>query len=109
MNKKIIALTLVLTAPFTAQASSVDSMCQAVAGAARVTMEARQNGVGLATLRQALWQSPLAKVDKTHWMMMSVYEEPLYSSPAYKRKVLKEFENKIYLDCLRDPMSWTFD
>lgn len=105
--KKILVTTVFALSATTAQATPVDTMCQSVANTAGVIMQARQDGVTVTNIAAALRQSPLNSVSKAHTMIQAAYQQPKYNTDRYVRNAVTEFYNTVYLDCVRDPLSWT--
>lgn len=75
--------------------------CEKVAEYARTVMRARQQGVRMV---DAMPSETVDKNTKTAMeaIVMAAYEQPRFASAEYQQKAVTDFENAIFLACLKE-------
>jgi hypothetical protein len=85
-----------------ANASSI-SDCEGAAKIGRIIMDARQSGTPVREVMSVMsiseMEGPAREVMTS--VILLAYEEPIYSTEKYKQQAITEFENGIYVGCLR--------
>ncbi len=75
-------------------ATAEPASCESVGSLAKAAMEARQGGVALQDLM------PSAN-DLTKQLLIMAYEEPAYASERGRQAAITDFQNDVYLDCIK--------
>lgn len=79
-----------------------DESCKAMAFLAKQIMAGRQAGVPM-TKAIDLSKNENQTVEKvSRLFVIAAYEEPAYSTKAMQEKAINEFENKMYLPCIKE-------
>ena len=89
-------LTLLLIASVSVSAESDrQNICEAYSKLAKGVMTLRQIGEGMASVYSGS--------DTAHYkkLVIDAYEQPMYSSKAYKDKAIAKFQNKAFLQCIK--------
>lgn len=79
-----------------------DTLCSGQAELAEAVMKARQNGMSIVKsmkFADSVEDTGLRNAIKA--IIEMAYSEQRYNSDEYKQKVITEFQNKIYLLCLK--------
>lgn len=90
MKKKVLIMTLMLTF------ASAEQMCKERYDTAIEIMTARQNGVPAIKSMKRYASTLGGKA-----MVMDAYEEPAFQGKKFKKIVITEFGDKVYIECLR--------
>ncbi|NNA76768.1 hypothetical protein HBO13_29475 [Pseudomonas lactis] len=79
-----------------------DKNCEAMAFLAKQIMAGRQAGVPM-TKAIELSKSDNKTLEKiSRLFVIAAYEEPAYGTKAMQEKSINEFENKMYLPCIKE-------
>ena len=99
MIKHLTALTLTLALATTAQAEEPTpaELCKGLSETASSFMDARQRGVAMSKLMEIAGDSSLMQA-----MVVDVYDVPRYTTDAHQTREVRDFENKVYLQCYRE-------
>ena len=102
MKKLILAAALTLS--FGATASEKESYCADIATLGKSIMTSYQNGVPLSTLFKLIDNSKgFSTEQKSHIKEMATlaYEQTKYSSEKYQKEAIANFENQVFLTCIK--------
>ncbi len=97
MKKLVLTLTLtaLTTSAFAAEPLPMSEFCPKIAELARAVMEVRQNG---APMREVM---ELAENQSTVLMITSAYSQSVYNTPDIRERVIQDFEDHWYLQCIK--------
>lgn len=96
--------SLILLALFTSPSlvRADDKNCEAMAFLAKQIMAVRQAGVPM-TKAIELSKDNNETVEKiSRLFVIAAYEEPAYGTKVMQEKAINEFENKMYLPCIKE-------
>lgn len=96
MRKAILFSVLTLSAGGVA-AESIP--CEMLGDLGRSTMLARQNGVPMQELMKVGSPDPLDQFVNS--VTVRAYEQPMALSAKYKSRAIVEFQNTIYMECIK--------
>ena len=98
MKKLLLCLALLL--PVVANANP---LCKSNAEVAETIMKARQAGVTLIRSEELINKNFGGTESANLFVLIArmAYEEPRYSSEYYQQRAVKDFMDKIYLNCLK--------
>lgn len=102
MRKLILAAALTLS--FGATASEKESYCADIATLGKSIMTSYQNGVPLHSLFKLIDSSKgFSAEQKSHIKEMAklAYEQTKYSSEKYQKEAIANFENQVFLTCIK--------
>ena len=77
--------------------------CRKLSGVAKTIMEARQKGMPMADMMDvatAQGDTPFGNFTKS--TTIAAYEEPRFGTPEMRSRAISEFENGIYLECIKN-------
>ena len=99
MKNLIIAAALTLSLTAFAEEAELD-VCDEINNLAQSIMEARQSGVEMRQLIQIVRNNEIA--DFAIPIIIRAYEKPRFSVEKNKQNAIKDFQNEIYLQCIRE-------
>lgn len=109
--KTIIAIltVMILSFPTLAMENTKQDheFCRGIAKHAEFVMKARQDGVPAVDLYKGYEETkqyftkPDAAMNMFDILIREAYEEPRFASRTYIEKAVVEFQNKMYLECLK--------
>lgn len=76
------------------QANGDPASCESVGLLAKTVMEARQSGVAMQDVMQGA-------NELTKQLLIAAYEQPPYVSAAGKQRAITNFQNDVYLECVK--------
>ncbi len=94
--KKLILLTALLST-----ITIADDSCSQFYGLGEAIMKSRQSGVPLPTIMKITNNSDVDFKDALKDVIVSAYSKPRYNSKDLQIKVINEFANDLYLQCLK--------
>lgn len=97
---KTIALSL-LALVGTAAAAGDDGRCEKVAELAEMIMNARQEGVPMVAMMKNSSPGEGAS-DLSRMLIVAAYEKPGFSTKENRRRAVVEFQNDVYLQCVKE-------
>lgn len=101
MAKFNVSLFLLAFMMLSSLASADDKSCEAMAFLAKQIMAGRQAGVPM-TKAIEISKNDNEKIEKlSRLLVIAAYEEPAYGTKSMQEKATNEFENKIYLPCIK--------
>ena len=100
--KKLLAIAM-LALPLAAHADEKqDEICKLISETARSIMEGRQEGIALSKYVDTLNRGNDPNVnDLLVTVAKKAYTVPRYSTAEYKERAAVDFENEMYLTCVR--------
>lgn len=78
-----------------------DSRCASVAFLAKQIMSGRQAGVPMTKAIETSKNDNKTVEKLSRLLVIAAYEEPAYGTTAMQEKAITEFENEIYLPCIK--------
>ncbi|MDQ2139586.1 hypothetical protein RBI14_15580 [Alcaligenaceae bacterium B3P038] len=100
MTSRILAsAALVLCVMSSAQAAEKD-FCKYLEGYAKISMDANQTGIPLSDLLKLIKDNG-NESELVNDIAMDAYDVPRYSSEKLQQESIVEYQNRIYLKCLR--------
>lgn len=93
MRIGLLPLALVM-AGLVGQANAEPASCESVGLLAQTVMEARQSGVAMQDVMQGA-------NELTKQLLIAAYEQPPYVSAAAKQRSITNFQNDVYLECVK--------
>lgn len=78
-----------------------DSACNSLAALAKSIMSSRQAGVPMTRAIELISTDNKQVADVSRKLVIAAYEEPAWGSKAMQEKATTEFQNKIYLPCIK--------
>ncbi len=91
--KHLLVTLAILTTPLTSYANS---LCNTLGDSAELTMQHRQAGIDIEDLLE------IAKGDKLlKAIVLDAYREPYMETNKMKEKYVREFKNKVVVDCYK--------
>lgn len=94
--KKLILLTALLSSSVMA-----DDSCSQFYGLGETIMKSRQNGVPLPTMMGVVNEADKGLKDVLKDVVVNAYSQPRYNSKDLQIKVINEFANDLYVQCLK--------
>jgi hypothetical protein len=94
--KKTLLVAFVTTMAISAHADEYREMCNSLSGAARKTMERRQEGVSMQKLMEIAKGNELIE-----GIIISAYDSPRYSTKEMQARSVEDFRDKWYLECIK--------
>lgn len=94
--EKLILLTALLSAPTIA-----DDSCSQFYGLGETIMKSRQNGVPLPTMMGVVNDADKDLKSILKEVVVNAYSQPRYNSKDLQIKVINEFANDLYVECLK--------
>lgn len=76
------------------QANAEPASCESVGLLAKTVMEARQSGVAMQDVMQGA-------NELTRQLLIAAYEQPPYVSAGAKQRAITNFQNDVYLECVK--------
>ena len=98
MKKLILAAALTLSFTAFAEESELD-LCDELNNLARSVMNARQSGMEMRQLIQIVKENDAGELAIE--IIIRAYEKPRFSVEKNKQNAIKDFQNEIYLQCIR--------
>ena len=99
MKNLIIAAALTLSFTAFAEEAELD-VCGELNNLARSVMNARQAGMEMRQLIQIVKDNEAGELAIE--IIIRAYEKPRYSVEKNKQNAIKDFQNEIYLQCIRE-------
>ena len=99
MKNLIIAAALTLSFTAFAEEPQTD-VCDELNNLARSVMNARQSGMEMRQLIEVVRGNEASEVAIE--IIIRAYEKPRYSVEKNKQNAIKDFQNEIYLQCIRE-------
>ena len=100
--KAIIAITMLLflAVPAMAEEKTDFDLCYELSELAGVVMEKRQEGISMGRVMGAMLESG---DNNPIWsdMVIRAYEEPRMQVPENQRRMIQDFKNQYYLECVK--------
>ncbi|MBX7274617.1 hypothetical protein K2E96_01920 [Pseudomonas sp. ERGC3:05] len=78
-----------------------DSACNAMATLAKSVMESRQSGMPMTKAIGLINSENKEVANLTRKLVIAAYEEPAWNSKALQEKATNDFQNRIYLPCIK--------
>lgn len=100
---KALAVSIALSAAsFPSGAATREDFCQTVGNLAKEIMSARQAGLPMQGMMKAVDKAGVTKESEaTKLLVIAAYERPRYSTEEVKSEVITEFQNKVFLECVK--------
>ena len=76
--------------------ASANEACKNIYDFAKVVMDARQNSTPMMKVIEVVKDS-----QELQKIIISAYEQPLYSTDGYKKQATEEFANALYIQCMK--------
>lgn len=100
MKKAFAALVLLGGFSVSGGVFAEHESCSSLGGLAESIMTARQSAVPMQEL-MALLEGDDAIPDFARTLAIDAYEQPAFHSEEARKKSIVEFQNKVYLDCIK--------
>jgi hypothetical protein len=104
-SMKGIALSIILiSSSVFAEENDIYSLCSDLSGLSNKIMTARQNGVAMSKLMEAMTNKvPDEQLNNiVRELIISAYETSRYNSEEIKARKISDFENETYLSCIKE-------
>lgn len=99
---KLAIITTCLGVLLSSQAAFADdSACNALATLAKSIMGSRQSGMPMTKAIGLINSENKEVADVTRKLVIAAYEEPAWNNKALQQKATTDFQNRIYLPCIK--------
>ncbi len=92
----------VLSSEYKISQEKIDEICAGIESYTKTIIEGRQNGVPMRNFIDAINKTDDGPVRKmARKIIIRAYDIPRYFSESMKKQTIVDFQNKIYLECLK--------
>ncbi|WP_217476617.1 hypothetical protein [Stutzerimonas stutzeri] len=101
MRKAIVAGAIALLASAGVSADQKrTAQCAQISEVASEIMKTRQAGVSMAKMMEVPSEGDLG--DMLRGLTIAAYEKPRYSTPEMRQREIEDFQNDVYLNCIKN-------
>lgn len=97
--RKILTTIVLFIMAMPVQAEGWREVCDSVGKLATKVMEYRQSGVSMSVMMGSISEGELSTLIEE--VIISAYDKPRYISERMQRRVVEEFRDGTYLECVR--------
>lgn len=100
--KKMLCISLLAVTLIAPVSYADDSVCSSIANLANMVMTNRQAGVPLTKMIELTEAGAKKEVQKfIKRIIIRAYDHPRYYGATWQHRVIIDFENEIYLECIK--------
>jgi len=101
MKKLIIAIMIIIIPTVTMAEEEKEDICKRMADFGKTVMMLRQKEFPLDKVMGTFADQPVKAQKLMKHIVIRAYKVPYYTTDSYKKKAVKKFYNKLYLECLQ--------